>query len=160
MKFIIQNSPCAFLQRKPRIVSLKTMLEKVAGSSPTSLRWVLETLVTRTRLGSGRRLRGGAAEVAVRSGLRSTGVFYAGPDPTGIQIRKGVYKMFKLGAIGNCQATGDTKARRKSEASRLRHSPVQQGGGQGDKRQLSWIQRSGGGTHPRPSVPEDIDHFA
>jgi hypothetical protein len=47
------------------------MPEKAAGSSPTSSRWALETPMTRARLGSGRRLRGSAAEVAVRSGRRS-----------------------------------------------------------------------------------------
>ncbi len=36
--------------------------------------------------------------------------FNAGPGPTGTQTRKGVYKMFRLGAIRNCQATRDTEA--------------------------------------------------
>jgi len=113
------------------------MQGKVAGSSPTSSRWALETHGTRARLGSGRRPSGSAAGVAVRSGRRSCSnhryrcLFNAGPGPADTQTRKGVYKMFGLGDIGNCQATGDTEARRKSKTSRLRQFPVQQGGARG-----------------------------
>jgi hypothetical protein len=53
------------------------MPEKAVGSSPTSSRWVLEALVTRARLGFGRRLRESAAEDAF------SGVFLRRPRSDG-----------------------------------------------------------------------------
>ncbi len=69
---------------------------ETVGSSPTSSRRALETLVTRTRMGDGRRLSGercggcGMIGEEIVQQPPQPVFFYTGPDPTGTQTRKGI----------------------------------------------------------------------
>ncbi len=73
--------------------------------------------------------------------------FNTGPDPTGTQTRKGILNNFRRGARRrSCRARGT----RRLEAVRIVETTTvsRTTGGPGGQAQLSWAQRSGGGTPP------------